>query len=105
MKIKLSPCRMDEQLAATVDGDILTVNGVALDFSPLQEGETLPHGAINTQWIASDVTRINGELHLTLVLPHGAHAPQKTRFPVAYDQPMTVTKGKVFLPPYDEATA
>ena len=105
MKIKLSPCRIDEKLVATVDGDIITLNGTALDFGPLQEGDTLPHAAISNPWIAGDVQRIGGAIHLTLVLPHGANAPDKTRFPTAYTTPMTVTKGKVFLPPYNEVTA
>ena len=104
MKIKLSPARMDEQLVATVSGDIITVNGARISFGPLLNGETLPNEAINNKWIAGDVHRIDGEIHLTLVLPHGAAAPQETRFPDAYDVPMTVIHGAVPLPPYNEQT-
>ena len=104
MKIKLSPARMDEQLVATVSGDSITVNGTKISFGPLLNGETLPNEAINNKWIAGDVHRIDGEIHLTLVLPHGAAAPQETRFPAAYDVPMTVIRGAVPLPPYNEQT-
>lgn len=104
MKIKLSPARMDEQLDATVSGDIITLNGTRINFGPLLNGETLPNESINNKWIAGDVHRIDGEIHLTLVLPHGAAAPHETRFPAAYDVPMTVIRGAVPLPPYNEQT-
>lgn len=104
MKIKLSPVRMDEQLTASVSADTITLNGTNLNFGPLLDGETLPNEAINNKWISGDVHRINGEIHLTLVLPHGATAPQETRFPAAYDVPMTVSSGAVPLPPYNEQT-
>ena len=98
MKIKLSPARMDEQLTARVSGDTITVNGAILDFTPLLEGESLPAGAISNQWIQGEVLRINGEIHLTLVLPHGADAPYETRFPAAFEIPITVLEGEVPLP-------
>lgn len=104
MKIKLSPARMDEQLVATVSGDSITVNGTRINFGPLLNGETIPNEAISNKWIAGDVHRIDGEIHLTLVLPHGATAPQETRFPAAYDVPMTVSSGAVPLPPYNDKT-
>ena len=81
MNITLSPTRRDETLTASRDGDTLTLNGEAFDFSPLEEGETLPADAIDSPWIAGDVTRTDGVLHITLRLPHGANAPEETRFP------------------------
>ena len=102
MKIKFSPVRMDEQLTATVSADTITLNGTRFNFGPLMDGETLPNEAINSKWIFGDVHRIGGEIHLTLLLPHGARAPQETRFPAAYDVPLKVTSGAVPLPPYDE---
>lgn len=101
MQIKLSPASLAEQLAASVSGDVITVNGQALDFFPLQEGDTLPTGAVGNQWIQGEVRRIDGEICLTLVLPHGQNAPHETRFPAAFDVPMTVVDGEVPLPPYD----
>lgn len=105
MKIKLSPVRMDEQLTARAIGDSIVLNGVALDFSPLQEGDTIPLSAINNKWIAGDVARKDGVIHASLLLPHGANAPHETRFPAAFYEPMTVTDGPVPLPPYDAPPA
>ncbi|MFB0774316.1 hypothetical protein [Aeromonas salmonicida] len=101
MKIKLSAVRMDEQLTASVSGDTITVNGQVLDFSPLQEGDMLPAGAVDSPWLQGAVSRISGDIHLTLVLPHGSNAPHETRFPAAFDTPMTMVDGEVPLPPYD----
>ncbi|MDO2946932.1 hypothetical protein M8828_01375 [Aeromonas simiae] len=101
MKIKLSPNNNASKLTAVVSGDVITLNDIALDFSPLGEGDVLPASAINSPWIASDVTRVGGEISLTLCLPHGANAPHETRFPAAFDVPITVMAGPVPLPPYE----
>ena len=101
MKIYISPVRTDEQVVASVSGDILTINSQVLDFSPLLEGESLPSEAVDTEWLQGNITRIDGEIHLTLLLPHGANAPYETRFPTAFETPITVLEGEVPLPPYD----
>ncbi|WP_421308948.1 hypothetical protein [Aeromonas veronii] len=100
MKITLSPANCMVRLVASVDGDKLTVNDVELDFSELVEGSTLPVYAISNEWIAGDVHRINGEIHLTLLLPHGPDATQETRFPTAMLEPISIASGLVPLPPY-----
>lgn len=98
MRVNLSPVRMDEQLTLDREGDVVYVNGEAFDFGPLQDGATLPWGAILSGWFTGQVDRINGELHLTIRLPHGPNAPVTTRFP----EPITVTEdGPVDLPVYD----
>lgn len=95
MLITLSPVRMDETLTASLAGDTLTLNGEAFDFSQMPEGATLPAEAIASDHFAGPVERINGELHLTLRLPHGANPPQHVAFP----QPIHVTEdGPVALP-------
>ena len=95
MKIKLSPVRLDESLAVTRTGDVLTINGQPFDFSQLPEGATLPAEAIESEHFVGPVERINGELHLTLRLPHGPNPSQAVAFP----QPITVTAdGPVMLP-------
>ena len=100
MQIKLSPVRMDEQLTLSRDGDVLYVNGETFDFGALLEGATLPWGAVLSDWFPGEVERINGELHLTIRLPHGPNAPESTRFPA----PISITKdGQVDLPVYDVA--
>ena len=81
MKINLSPQRRDDTLTVTKQGDTLTINGTAYDFSVIPDGATLPKDATDCAWLASDVGRIDGVLHLTLLLPHGANASQAARFP------------------------
>ncbi|MGN7901489.1 tail fiber assembly protein [Pseudomonas sp. 22373] len=82
MIIKLSPVRSDVSLSVSKSGDTLEVNGVALDFSRLPDGATLPAESVGCNFVISPVERINGDLVLTLMLPHAADAPQGARFPV-----------------------
>ena len=99
MKITLSPFRNNETLTASRDGDTITLNGEAFDFSPLEEGESLPADAIDSEWITGDVTRTDGVLHLTLRLPHGADAPEETRFPEPITDP---PDGEIDLPMHNK---
>lgn len=102
MRLILSPVRMDAALAATVAGDVLTLNGVALDFSPLPAGATLPRGAIACDWIAGDVTRDSaGVLSVPVILPHGGRAGPETLFPDV----LVAADGPVLLPAYEVADA
>ncbi|MBY6135030.1 hypothetical protein KUV61_04270 [Nocardioides marinus] len=97
MQIDWNPVRRDEALTITKQGDALTINGEVFDFDPLPEGATLPRDAVACDWLASDVERIGGEIHLTLLLPHGADAPEETRFP----QPVAMAgDGPVPVPPH-----
>ncbi|TDJ77234.1 hypothetical protein E2H86_08615 [Pseudomonas putida] len=98
MLINLSPVRMDEELRVACEDETLMLNGETFDFRPLLEGATLPREAIVSQWFAGPVERVNGKVVLTLVLPHGANAPEETRFP----QPITVMQdGLIPLPAYE----
>jgi hypothetical protein len=81
MNITLSPQRRDDTLTVTKQGDTLTINGTAYDFSVVPDGATLPKDATDCAWLASDVERIDGVLHLTLLLPHGKDASHAARFP------------------------
>ncbi|WP_258197406.1 tail fiber assembly protein [Pseudomonas plecoglossicida] len=94
MIIKLSPVRSDISLSVFKLGDTLEVNSVALDFSQLADGETLPAGAVGCEFVIAPVERTNGDLVLTLMLPHAADAPQAARFPVD----LYPTDGQVQLP-------
>ncbi|MFW8636717.1 hypothetical protein [Cribrihabitans pelagius] len=97
MQINWTPVRRDEALTVTKQGDALTINGEVFDFAPLTDGATLPRDAVACDWLASDVERVSGELHLTLLLPHGADAPEVTRFP----QPVAMAgDGPVPVPPH-----
>ena len=95
MKIFLSPQRRDDTLNVVRRGDLLVVNDEPFDFSAVGEGDILPRSAIESEWFAGDVTRVNGELELTLILPNPANFSQALAFPA----PITVTKnGLVVLP-------
>jgi hypothetical protein len=95
MLINLSPIRDDRTLNITKTGETLTINGIPYDLSQLPNGATLPREAINCEFIISDVSRINGEIELTILLPHGANASHAARFP----EPINMTNdGQVVLP-------
>ena len=87
MKITLSPQRRDDTLEVIKAGDTLTINGVDYDFSVVPEGATLPQDAVDCTWLASDVERVDGVLHLTLILPHGEYASYAARFPAPFVDP------------------
>ena len=95
MKIKLSPQRRDEQLTLEKAGDTLTINGTEYDFSQLPDGGTLPADAVDSEYVIGSVDRVNGELELTLLLPHGADASEAARFPQPIIDP---ADGEVELP-------
>lgn len=79
----------------TKSGESLTINGETLDLSGIPDGATLPADAIDSEWIIGPINRIDGELHLTVLLPLGKNATEAQRFP----KPITVTQdGEVPLP-------
>ena len=95
MRLTLSPIRSDTTVNITKSADTLTINGIPYDFSLLPNGATLPREAIGCEFIVSDVNRVNGEIELTILLPHGANASHEARFP----EPINMTtNGQVVLP-------
>ena len=94
MILDFSPIRSDADLSLGVAGDVLIVNGEAYSFSDIPEGARLPAEAVSGTWLASDVTRKNGVLCLSVFLPHGPFASEERRFP----QPVTVSYGALVLP-------
>ena len=103
MKIKLLPQRCNDTLTVLKQGEVLTINGSDYDFTNLPDGGKLPlysnkedlTKTIDCKWIVSDVKRINGELELTLLLPHGPNASEAARFPEPIMDP---ADGEVELP-------
>ena len=95
MKINLSPQRRDDTLSISRHGDVLTINGAEYDFTDLPDGGTLPAEAVDSEYIIDSVDRVNGELELTLLLPHGADASEAARFPEPIIDP---ADGEVELP-------
>ena len=100
MHLTLSPQRAEQKLHLQRQGDVLTINGTEYDFTQLPEGATLSRAAVDCDWLASDVERVGGMLHLTLVLPHGGSASPETLFPIPIINP---PDGPVILPPYTDA--
>lgn len=98
MIINLSPVRMDETITASKQGDVLTISEQAFDFSPLPDGATLPVEAIGSDYFAGPIERIDGVLHLTLRLPHGANPSQAVAFP----EPIHVIEDGPIKLPTDE---
>lgn len=95
MRIYLSPRRMDETLGVIRAGQVLTVNGIAFNFSKVGDGDTLPLAAIKSNWFAGDVSRIDGELELTLILPLPINFSPEQAFPVPLEN---VPDGPVVFP-------
>lgn len=93
MRISFSPMRRNDALVASKAGDIITINGESFDFSSLPDGATIPD--VPCEFITGPVDRIDGEIHLTLILPHGRNPSQAVSFP----EPITVTEdGQIALP-------
>ena len=98
MHISLSPYAPIEYgrpVTVVKSGDTLLIDGEQFDFSPLPDGATLPAEAIDSVHIVGPVSRIGGELHLTLRLPHGPNPSPAVAFP----EPLIVTEdGPIELP-------
>lgn len=86
MHITFTPqFRPEASLTLHRTGEVLTINGADLDLSVLPEGAILPASAVGCDWLAGPIRRLEGVLHLTLILPHGAEAPVEARFPAPLD--------------------
>ena len=87
MHITLIPQRRRDALVVNKQGDTLTINGVFFDFSVIPDGASLPASAVDCEYITGNVERINGVLHLSLVLPHGPNPSQEVAFPAPIINP------------------
>lgn len=101
MRISFSPQRRDDTLTLEKTGDRLHINGELYNFNPLADGDTIPAGEIPCHWIIGPVHRTEGEIHLTLILPHGPNPSQA----VAYPEPIHVTQDGPIAIPHDEEPA
>lgn len=98
MIIKIIPDRKDIGLPEIrYAKDALTIDGEVFDFGPLPNGATLPSTAIDSYWFDGPVERIDGEISLTLRLPHGPNPSPEVAFP----QPIRVTKAGAVKLPFD----
>lgn len=98
MRISFSPQRRDDTLTLEKSsGDRLRINGELFNFNPLAEGDVIPAGAVPCDFIVGPVERIDGEIRLTLILPHGPN-PSET---VAFPEPITVNDDGPVEVPHD----
>lgn len=81
MHISFSPQRRDDTLTVSRQGDGLTINGDAFDFSSLPDGATIEAENSPSPWISGPIERIDGKLYLTLLLPHGPNPSASVAFP------------------------
>ncbi len=102
MHILLSPQRRDETLTLEKSsGDRLRINGELFNFNTLNDGDVIPAGAVPCEWIVGPVEKVNGEVRLTLILPHGPNPSQAVTFP----EPISVTADGPIAVPHDEEPA
>lgn len=95
MKINLSPMRCEQALSLSKSGRVLNINGENFDFSQMNDGDTLPSSAINSEWFVGDVRQESGEIEITLMLPLPANFSAEQLFPI----PLVITAdGPVALP-------
>lgn len=99
MIITFAPQRRGDTLTLEKSsGDRLRINGELFNFNPLEDGDTIPAGAIPCDLIVGPVERIGGEVHVTVVLPHGPNPSQAVAFP----EPITVSEDGPIAVPQDE---
>jgi hypothetical protein len=100
MRISFSPQRRNDTLALERTApDRLRINGELFNFGPLPGGGTIPE--VPSEWVIGPVERIDGELHLTLILPHGPNPSQAVAFP----EPIHITDDGPIVIPHDQEPA
>lgn len=95
MIINLTPQRRDDTLVVVKSGDVLTLNGDVVDLSGIPDGATLPASAIDNEFFFDKIERIDGELHISLFLPHGKNPQSHVAFPEPIINP---PDGEIDLP-------
>jgi hypothetical protein len=98
MHITFSPQRRDEALTLEKSsGDRLRINGELFNFNPLPDGGSINALDIPCGWVTGMVERIDGEVHLKIILPHGSNPSHGVAFP----EPITVTDDGPIEVPHD----
>ncbi|GAB1361990.1 hypothetical protein MASR1M32_12260 [Rhodobacter sp.] len=91
----LIPVRMDDLLTLSAEGATLTCTGETVDLASYSPD--LP-----CRWIVGQPELREDGWHVSVILPHGAEAPEETRFPA----PITITSGGLLtLPPYESGVS
>jgi hypothetical protein len=99
INLKRSPSSSPVTLDVSSEGDVLTINGEAFDFSTLEEGGKIEAVDVPSEYIISDVTRINGVVELTMIAPYLGEGTQEERFPTPYTPSSGVRGEPVVLDP------
>jgi hypothetical protein len=96
MIINFTPQRRNDTLTLELTAsDHIRINGELFNFGPLGDGDTLSASDVPCDWLTGSITRINGEIHLTMIFPHGPNPPDHVAFP----EPIHVTEtGPITLP-------
>ncbi len=96
MILNYFPQLRSDALTLSKNGDILTINGEEIDFEPLESGTKLPLDVCQeySPFLLAAQRNNDGELELTLLLPHGKDATQAALFP----QPVIAIDGLVEVP-------
>lgn len=93
MLLTLSPQRSSDTLVLERYGDLLTFNGAAVNLGEIPEGGDGYDP--EWTWIIEPVTRVDGQLRVTISLPIGPDASDAALWP----EPLTLTDdGPVSLP-------
>lgn len=88
MRIKLSPQQTESNwLSLEKKGDVLTINGIELDFGPLLEGATLPAEAICHPQVIGEVSRVGGHVEISILYCQPSTASAHERFPELMTDP------------------
>lgn len=97
MKITLHPLLSDATIEATVNGDVITINGEVLDFGPLKEGFNLPGAAVSSAMVVDAylITRTNGNININLHLPVTTGTAEEIKNP---PQPVVIDLKKGVVP-------
>ena len=82
MNIILMPQRRDDSLVWVKKGDTLSLNGQVADFSQVGEGDTLPYGAIHSDFFPGEVVRVDGVLTITITMAIPDNYSQEQAFPL-----------------------
>lgn len=80
--ITLSPRFSDAELRLEKSRSFLKINGFPCYFGTLNDGDEIPPEAIDCDWIFGSIKKIDGIVHLTIIMPYSdANAPDHIRFP------------------------
>jgi hypothetical protein len=96
MLINLSPIFEGERITVSTAGDVVTINGVNFDFTPLEIGGSIPATAVDPSRFVGEISRDSaGNLVMYLLYGHALDASEEARYPLPIT---TAGDGPVELP-------